>query len=180
MRTFLLLFLLLFISCTNRAQQNLQTIVKERKIPKSELIIKIDKSAYTLSVWHKEEQLISYPCVFGFNPVDDKQQEGDGCTPEGEFKIKSMYAHASWKYFIWIDYPNKESRKRFNERKAEGAISSDASIGGEIGIHGVPEGSDAMIANKTNWTLGCISLTREHITDLYKSISSGTKILIEK
>lgn len=172
--------ILLIISCKSQAQQTLQTIISQRKIPKSELLIKIDKSDYTLSVWYKEEQLISYPCVFGFNPVDDKQQEGDGCTPEGEFKIRSMYAHGSWKYFIWIDYPNKESWKKFNQRKTDKTIPSDASIGGEIGIHGVPEGSDSMIANKTNWTLGCISLTNEHITDLYKSISTGTKILIEK
>jgi len=159
-------------------QKNLQSIVQERKIPKNELKIVIDKSDYQLSVFYKTEKLITYPCVFGFEAVDDKHQEGDGCTPEGTFGIRSKYAHKSWSYFIWIDYPNKESWRRFNARKASGELDQSASIGGEVGIHGVPEGMDDLISKRQNWTLGCISLTTAHITDLYKSIGDGTKIEI--
>jgi murein L,D-transpeptidase YafK len=169
------LALITFSSC---GQKDLQTIVRESNIPKNELVITIDKTNYTLSVSHKDKKLITYPCVFGFNAVDDKHQEGDGCTPEGTFKIRSMYAHKSWKYFIWIDYPNQESWRRFNKRKADGVIPKTATVGGEVGIHGVPEGSDSMIAEKYNWTLGCISLTNADITDLYRSIGSGTMIKI--
>ena len=170
----------LAVKSQNDTTKNLQTIIKEGNIPKSELSVTIDKSAYTLSVFHKDSMLISYPCVFGFNEVDDKMQEGDGCTPEGTFGIRSKYAHRSWKYFIWIDYPNKESWSRFKKRKADGTIEQSATIGGEIGIHGVPDGADSMIADKVNWTLGCISLTNKDIEDLYKSISNSTKILIVK
>lgn len=159
-------------------KESLQSIVKRRKIPGNTLSILIDKSDYTFKVLFKDETLITYPCVFGFNPVDDKHKEGDGCTPEGEFKIRSKYPHKSWSYFIWIDYPNKESWKRFNQRKADGTIESSARIGGEIGIHGVPEGTDEMIANRTNWTLGCISLTNRHVIDVYKSIGDETVIKI--
>ena len=130
------------------SSKNLQTIIKEKKISKRELLIKIDKSAYTLSVYHKDSILISYPCVFGFNAIDDKRQEGDGCTPEGNFGIRSKYPHKSWNYFIWIDYPTKDSWSKYNKNKANGAISSSATIGGEIGIHGVPEGADGMIADR--------------------------------
>lgn len=154
--------------------------VTSRKIPKNELLIHINKSAYELKVKYKEETLITYPCVFGFNAVDDKKQEGDGCTPEGNFGIVSMYAHKSWSYFIWIDYPNAESWTKFNANKKSKAIPQDASIGGQVGIHGVPVGSDDLIKNKTNWTLGCISLTTAAITDLYKSIGKKTKILVVK
>lgn len=174
----LLLILILGISSFSHSQKSLQETVRTRGIPKNELKIYIDKSAYTLSVYHKQEKLITYPCVFGFNAVDDKHQEGDGCTPEGVFGIRSKYAHGSWTYFIWIDYPNKESWRRFNERKAKGTISKDARIGGEVGIHGVPEGMDDLVDERTNWTLGCISLKTAHITDLYKSIGDGTKIEI--
>ncbi len=173
-----LIFLLLLSGSCSLAQKPLKTIVAERNIPKNELKVLIDKSDYTLSVYHKTEKLISYPCVFGFNAVDDKHQEGDGCTPEGTFGIRSKYAHKSWSYFIWIDYPNKESWRRFNARKADGTIDKNARIGGEIGIHGVPEGMDDMIANRTNWTLGCISLTNKDITDLYQSIGDRTMIEI--
>ena len=162
----------------NALDSSLVEMVAARNIPKNDLKIVISKSKYTLHVEYKNEILISYPCVFGFNPIDDKHEEGDGCTPEGEFKIRSKYAHKSWKYFIWIDYPTQESWRRFNDRKSKGEISENGTIGGEIGIHGVPEGTDDMISDKTNWTLGCISLTRQSITDLYKSIGDKTKITI--
>ncbi len=154
--------------------------VTSRKIPKKDLLIHIDKSAYELKVKYNDETLITYPCVFGFNPTDDKKQEGDGCTPEGNFGIISMYPHKSWSYFIWIDYPNPESRKKFEANKKNKTIPQNAKIGGEVGIHGVPIGSDDAIKNKNNWTLGCISLKTADITDLYKSIGKETKILIVK
>lgn len=159
-------------------QKTLRQIMTENNISKSSVSIRIEKSAYTLSVLHKDTVLITYPCVFGFNPIDDKACEGDGSTPEGHFGIRSMYAHRSWKYFIWIDYPNAESWARFNRRKANGELDKSATIGGEVGIHGVPEGADGMIDNRTNWTLGCISLKNAHIEDLYKSITQSTKIEI--
>lgn len=158
----------------------LQDVVRKNRYQKKDLKIRINKSAYTLKVFHKDSLLITYPCVFGFNAVDDKHREGDGCTPEGTFKIRSMYAHHSWSYFIWIDYPNKESWRRFKERRAQGIIDNEATIGGEIGIHGVPGDADDLINNKTNWTLGCISLKKAHITDLYKSINATTLIEIVK
>ena len=120
----------------------------------------------------------TYPVVFGFNPVDDKKEEGDGCTPEGDFRIRSRYAHSSWTYFIWIDYPNKESWKRFNQQKEADMLTEGATIGGEIGIHAVPDGMDNLVTNRTNWTLGCISLTTADMIDLYKSIGSNTMIRI--
>lgn len=160
------------------AKGTLQAIVKEHGFLKKNLSVHIDKSDYTFQVLHKDTVVVTYPCVLGFNPVDDKHQEGDGCTPEGEFKIRSMYPHRSWSYFIWIDYPTKESWRRFKERKAEGIIESGGTIGGEIGIHGVPVGSNDLISSKRNWTYGCISLTTENITDVYKSIGPSTKITI--
>lgn len=173
-----LLIILVTISMFGHGQNKLQALVREQHIPQNELLVKIDKSDYTLAVYHKAKLLVTYPCVFGFNTSDDKHQEGDGCTPEGVFGIRSKYAHRSWTYFIWFDYPNKESWRRFNSRKKEGIIEKGATIGGEIGIHGVPDGMDSMIADKTNWTLGCISLTNADITDLFKSIGDGTKIEI--
>lgn len=158
-------------------QKSLQEIVSERHISKNSLRVLIDKSDYTLSVLHADSVLIVYPCVFGFNAVDDKAKEGDGCTPEGVFGIRSKYPHKSWNYFIWIDYPNAESWTKFNRRKANGGIPKSATIGGEVGIHGVPEGADYMIENKSNWTLGCISLKNTDVEDLYKSI--GEKTILE-
>ena len=166
------------IAALDETQTPLLEQVSENNYSPKNLKILIDKSAYTLQVYHKDSLLITYPCVFGFDPVSDKMQEGDGATPEGEFGIRSMYPHKSWSYFIWIDYPNAESWNGFRKRKADGTIANSATIGGEVGIHGVPGDADDLITNKTNWTLGCISLTSAHIEDLYKSINASTKIEI--
>lgn len=188
LRLLILFNVFIFFACDNsgtllisdKPSKSLKEIVTERKIPASELKIFIEKAARKFSVYYKNECLISYPCVLGFAPEGDKMQEGDGKTPEGIFGIKSMYKHKSWSYFIWIDYPNETSWKRFNERKKNGLIEKSASIGGEIGIHGVPEGSDDLIENVSDWTLGCISLSTKNITDVYQSINTKTKIEIVK
>ncbi|TNE53793.1 MAG: hypothetical protein EP338_09700 [Bacteroidetes bacterium] len=179
LRNLLLLFLLSFAwTACGQEQVTLLEQVKQRKIPKEKLTIKIRKKARLLEVYYQEEKLVAYPCVFGFAPEGDKMQEGDGKTPEGNFGIRSMYPHRSWTYFIWIDYPNKTSWARFKKRKAAGTIGNKATIGGEIGIHGVPEGADDWIDQQTDWTLGCISLKTAAIKDLYQSISTKTKIVI--
>ena len=113
---------------------------KPEQVDPSQTSLFIDKSDYRLYLLEAEDTLKWYPVVFGFNPVDDKMQEGDGCTPEGRFQLRSMYEHQKWERFLWIDYPTKESWKKFEARKSAGIIPEDASIGGEIGIHGVPSG----------------------------------------
>lgn len=186
---FLIFSFLLLFACESKLKGNniskevsktLLEQVTERKFPKKDLKIYIQKAKRTLSVQYKTETLISYPCVLGFAPEGDKMKEGDGKTPEGNFGIKSMYPHKSWSFFIWFDYPNAESQKRFKARKASGEISKNSRIGGDVGIHGVPTGYDSAIDDKNDWTLGCISLKTAHITDLYNSISTETKIEIVK
>jgi murein L,D-transpeptidase YafK len=165
---------------TSRAPyQSLRDIMKENHIAKSEISVLVDKSDYTVTVIHEDTNLIIYPCVFGFDAISDKAQEGDGCTPEGVFGIRSKYSHRSWKYFIWIDYPNRESWTKFKTGKTNGEIPSSATIGGEIGVHGVPEGMDFLIAERSNWTLGCVSLTNRDIEDLYKSLGEKTQFKIQ-
>jgi lipoprotein-anchoring transpeptidase ErfK/SrfK len=59
-------------------------------------------------------------------------------------------------------------------------ISPTATIGGEVGFHGVPEKNDEIIEKKIDWTLGCISLSTKNMTDLYQSIGLETTIEIIK
>jgi murein L,D-transpeptidase YafK len=162
------------------SSKTLKEIVSSRKIQPRDLKILVKKSERVVEILFKNELLIQYPCVLGFEPVGDKMQEGDGKTPEGKFKIKAMYPHKSWSYFIWFDYPNQSSYDKFKERKSKKIISPTATIGGEVGFHGVPEKNDEIIEKKINWTLGCISLSTKNITDLYQSIGLETTIEIIK
>jgi murein L,D-transpeptidase YafK len=143
-----------------------------------QLSVLIDKSDYRLRLMQDTSLIKEYPVVFGGNPVDDKRMEGDQCTPEGEFRMISKYPHRSWSKFVWINYPTAGSREKHNEAKAKGEIPQDARIGGQIGIHGVPEGTDYMIDEGINWTLGCISLKNVDINEIYMLFTESTPIII--
>lgn len=158
----------------------LEKIVDSLKLNKNSLLIKIYKSKYKMEIIHDSVVLKTYPVVFGFNAVDDKFKQGDGCTPEGEFGIRAKYPHKSWSKFIWIDYPNKNSWTKHAKAKKDGVIKKTDAIGGEVGIHGVPAGYDYIIDERQNWTLGCISLKNKDVDDLYSSIGNKTRILVVK
>ena len=114
-----------------------------------------------------------------FSPYYKRVTQLDRCTPEGKFGIRDLYPHKSWNYFIWIDYPTEDSWKKHREAKAAGLIPQDATIGGEIGIHGVPEGYDYAIDHKMNWTWGCISMKNADVAELYEWARKGMSVVIE-
>lgn len=157
-----------------------ETLVNISEIDTQQTHILIDKSDYQLTLFEGDKVLKKYPVVLGRNPIDDKRQSGDACTPEGIFHVRTKYPHAKWSRFIWVDYPNESSWKKFKAGQASGEIPSTASIGGEIGIHGVPEGRDDLISDRVNWTLGCISLSNRHSRELYSLLPSGAQIEIRK
>ncbi|MCH2196429.1 L,D-transpeptidase [Kordia sp.] len=171
-------------SCKNRTATEqpkaTETPIKKLLSDGTPIRILIDKSDYKLSIFAADTLVKEYHVVFGGNPVDDKEKEGDQRTPEGVFGVRDKYPHKKWSKFIWIDYPNAESWKKFNQRKADGVIKEGETIGGEVGIHGVPDGMDAMIDEKRNWTLGCISMKNKDVDEIYPYITKNTKITIQK
>jgi murein L,D-transpeptidase YafK len=162
------------------AQIPLLKILDSLHISSADIKLIVSKSAYKMYVVKGNLMLKTYPVVFGFNPKDDKLKEGDGCTPEGVFHLRSMYPHNKWTKFIWIDYPNQESWQKFNAAKLAGKIPQKATIGGQVGIHGVPANKDAWIDNKENWTLGCISMKNKDVNDLFQSITTETLLEVRK
>jgi lipoprotein-anchoring transpeptidase ErfK/SrfK len=79
-----------------------------------------------------------------------------------------------------LDYPNEQSRQKFNDRKTRGLIPQGAKIGGAIGIHGTWPREDFAVDKFQNWTMGCISMKNEHVKQLYEMISNGTTVTIRK
>jgi murein L,D-transpeptidase YafK len=164
----------------NKADKPLKAILDSLKINPKTVKIIIVKSTYELSIWSENVKVKAYHVVFGQNPINDKFRQGDMCTPEGIFKIKSKYPHANWSKFMWIDYPTAESWKKHNEAISKGLIPASAKIGGEIGIHGVPKDCDYVVDNKQNWTWGCISLKNKDVNEIYEVVSVGTVVEIKK
>ncbi|HOX74722.1 MAG TPA: L,D-transpeptidase [Bacteroidales bacterium] len=158
----------------------LKRLMDSLGIDSSDLSIAVDKSDCLLSVLNDTVIIKQYPDVFGRNPTDDKTYEGDCCTPEGNFKVIAKYEHAMWSRFIWFDYPNEVSLQRHREAKRIGLVPDDRGPGGQVGIHGVPQGYDYLIQYRINWTAGCNSLKNKDVEDLYSCVYKGMVIKIVK
>jgi murein L,D-transpeptidase YafK len=155
----------------------LSRIVDSLHIKPAELWLEVDKSDRVFKVMRDSTELKRYVCVLGENPIGDKRMQGDRRTPEGTFTFRSKRRPHKWHVFIRIDYPNAESRRRFQERKRTGEIPENADIGGEVGIHGVPEGKDAWIVSGQDWTWGCIALTNADVDEIYPYIQPMRTII---
>ena len=154
--------------------KSIPEILGTSEVDKDKVSLLIEKSQYRLTVLYDGEPIKQYPVVFGGNIEDDKLMQGDGCVPEGIFRVQDLYPHSNWSKFIWIDYPNEESWRKHNQAKQEGWIPEDAGIGGEIGIHGGSEGEDFLIEEGTNWTGGCTAMKRADVDDVYSIVQVGT------
>jgi murein L,D-transpeptidase YafK len=140
----------------------------------------IDKSDYELKVYDAEGWYATYPIVFGSKDLSDKQKEGDRRTPDGKFKVVLKKIHPKWSYELLLDYPNDESVRRFNQRKASGSIPKNARIGDGIAIHATRKDEEWTVDNFYNWTDGCVSVKYSEMKDLYSYIPVGTPVTIQQ
>lgn len=138
----------------------------------------VDKSERRFAVYVNDSLLKNYRCVLGEKPEGDKMMQGDRKTPEGTFGFRSKRMHEKWHAFVWVDYPNAESRRRFEQRKRDGLIPAGKDIGGEIGIHGVPAGMDHWITSGIDWTWGCIALRNVDLDEIYPYIIPGRTTIV--
>jgi hypothetical protein len=147
-----------------------ETVAESRQ--KRTYAVIIDKSAHKTYLLQSGKLLHSYDCELGYNSARHKLFAGDGATPEGKYQVVAMKSRGS-KYYkaLLLDYPNQLDRKRFEENKKKGIISSHARIGGLIEIHG--EGGK----NK-DWTEGCVALTNGEMDHLMQHVTLGTPVTI--
>lgn len=140
----------------------------------------VDKNKYELSVIDDEGWLVTYPVVFGNKNLGDKMIDGDLETPEGIYTLVSKSPHDKWDRILLIDYPTKADSIQFLERKEQGLIPSNASMGSNISIHGTAPGKEAMIDKYENWTDGSISMRNHDVEELYNLVPVGSKVFIRK
>ena len=169
------------IIATNNYTDNISDKNRSKNsAPIGTVYIVIDKSDYELSLYDEKGWYATYPVVFGNSSLADKKMEGDRNTPEGEFHINQKNVHSKWYRFMGLDYPTRESLEKFNRRKQRGEIPGWAKPGGSIGIHGTWPGEDYVIDRYENWTLGCISMKRADVQDLYSYVPIGTPVIIRR
>lgn len=163
-----------------------QTQASESLPPMKNPHIIIKKKARSLEFFDGEKSIKTYPIALGFAPVGDKEREGDGKTPEGEFYVHLKNERSKFYLSIGISYPNADAAKRGLKTKLITQTEHDAiieainnkktppqktALGGEIFIHG---GGSA-----TDWTQGCAALRNADIKELFDTVDVGTKVKIE-
>jgi hypothetical protein len=147
--------------------------------------IYIYKEKRRLYVLQSNVMVRDYPIGLGLHPSGDKENEGDGRTPEGDFLILRKDPASQFKQALVLSYPDKKHAERalfagmislpeFKEILT--AVDHQAlppgytKLGGQLYIH-------AGGAHK-DWTRGSVALYDSDMDELYKIASSGTPVHI--
>ena len=148
--------------------------------------IVVYKKERKLELYSGEKLVRTYKVGLGFSPVADKQREGDGATPEGDFYVFVKNNKSAYYLSLGVSYPNVEDAERglrdglitraqynaiVDAHRRKVAPPQYTNLGGLIYIHGNGAGSD--------WTWGCVALENEHMKELFDSVSVGTPVKIK-
>lgn len=148
--------------------------------------IVIKKKKRELQVFDGERLTKTYAVVLGSAPEGDKNEEGDGKTPEGEFYVFAKNDQSKFYLSLGVSYPNMEDARRglrenlISQEEHDAIIKAvnekqmplqNTKLGGEIYIHG---GGGTL----TDWTQGCIALKNEEMKELFDAIPLGTAVQI--
>ena len=132
--------------------------------------IVIEKAARRMSLIQNGKTVRSYRIALGFTPDGDKQRQGDGKTPEGEFTIDRRNDRSAFHLSLGLDYPRAEDR-------AEAARAA-VDPGGDIFIHGQPDALSEGFRLGGDWTAGCVALTNAEMREIWQVAPLGTKVEI--
>lgn len=127
----------------------------------------VHKKEHTLKLMHAGRVIKTYRVALGRQP-GRKEQQGDLRTPEGVYVIDSRNVKSSCHRSLHISYPNAADRER--------ARKLGVAPGGDISIHGLPNGEGYIGAahRAHDWTYGCIAVTDEEIEEIWKLVDNGT------
>ena len=130
------------------------------------------KSQRTLTLMAQGKVLRTYKVALGATPVGAKEQEGDHKTPEGHYILDRRNAKSRYYKSIHVSYPNEQQKQKAAER--------GVTAGGDIMIHGLPNGFGWLGATHRNmdWTDGCIAVTDAEMDEIWELVPDGTPIEI--
>jgi murein L,D-transpeptidase YafK len=130
------------------------------------------KKERTLELLRQGKVIKSYKVALGGDPIGPKTRQGDHKTPEGGYVLDFRNAHSQFYKSIHISYPN--ARDRAEARK------NGVSPGGDVFVHGLPNGYGAVGAahRLKDWTDGCVAVTDEEIDEIWRVVADGTRIEI--
>ena len=145
-------------------------------LPKGTVINKlvVYKSKRKMEAYSGTDLIKVYNIALGKNPVGHKEFEGDNKTPEGIYIINARNPHSGYHKNLGISYPNEIDKSN--------AKKMGKSPGGQIKIHGLPNGRGYIgkLHYRKDWTAGCIAVNNDEIDQLYATVITGATIEILK
>ncbi len=141
-------------------------------LPKMADRVLVLKGERKLILMAGDRTLRTYTVSLGQVPVGHKQREGDSKTPEGIYTLDDRNPNSEYHRSLHISYPSPADR--------ESARRRGVSPGGDIMIHGLPNGSGWIGEDHAqyDWTEGCIAVTNEEIQEIWDMVADGTPIEI--
>ncbi len=130
----------------------------------------IEKSARRMQLMQDGNVVRTYQIALGFAPDGDKDRQGDGRTPEGEFTIDRRNDRSAFHLSVGLDYPRPSDRAR--------AAAGGYSPGGDIFIHGQPNALPEGFKLKGDWTAGCVAVTNVEMREIWAVTPIGTTVEI--
>lgn len=115
-------------------------------------------------------RLAAFPIALGTQPKGPKLEQGDARTPEGHYRIDGFNARSRFHRALHLSYPNAEDMRR--------ARAIGLSPGGDIEIHGLPQGYGDYdpVAFYKDWTDGCIAVSNRAIDEIWASVKIDTPV----
>ncbi len=131
------------------------------------------KGKRELMLLRNGQALKTYKIALGDNPIGPKTRTGDRRTPEGLYVLDYRNPKSKFHLSSHISYPNAQDRAN--------AAKMGVSPGGDIFVHGLPNGYGWMGATHLlhDWTDGCIAVTDQEIEELWRAVPNGTPIEIK-
>ncbi len=116
--------------------------------------------------------LRKYHVALGRNPTGHKLEWGDFRTPEGKYVIDLKNADSNYFLSMRISYPDA------TDSSVASALQSNP--GDWVMIHGMPNDRTAaqMQHPQSDWTNGCIAVTDQEMSEIWRMVGVNTPISI--
>lgn len=134
--------------------------------------IEVRKGVRELQLLRGDEVLRTYRIALGGAPEGHKLQEGDQKTPVGSYIIDWRNPRSMAHLSLHISYPNEQDTAK--------AMEANVSPGGNIMIHGLPNGWGFLssVHHLWDWTDGCVAVTNQEMQEIWSMVPNGTPIMI--
>ena len=135
-------------------------------------LIEVFKGERKMALKRQGKTIRRYRVALGFSPERHKEREGDGRTPEGSYTVDARNPRSAFHLSLRVSYPAEDDKAH--------AVSLGVSPGGDIYIHGQPNGWRKFQVGHPakDWTTGCVAVTNAEIREVWSLVPTGVRVVI--